>query len=51
MKKIALFQITSYGQDCYECGGSREIQLIANWQEISDEDYKTLNLFICKQKI
>lgn len=50
MKTIAILKITSFGQDCYECGGSREVQKIVNWEEISDEDYNLLAMFIASQK-
>jgi hypothetical protein len=49
MPQVAILKITSYGQDCYECGGSRELQTLVNWQEVSDEDYSLLSLFISSQ--
>lgn len=50
MKTVAILKITSFGQDCYECGGSRDVQTLVKWEEISDEDYNLLAMFIAGQK-
>ena len=49
MKKIVVIRVTG-GNDCYECGGCADLQTICDFEEVSDEDFRTIANFVNRQK-
>jgi hypothetical protein len=51
MPKVAIIKITSSNNDCYECGSvSKDLELINDYEYISDKDYSILKTGIENQK-
>lgn len=50
MKRIALLSVTGSVNDCYECNGNKELELICDFEEVSDEDYAIIRRAIERQQ-
>lgn len=49
-RKVALYSVHCINNDCYECGGSKDLRMESKFEEVSDEDYQLLIQFITRQK-